>query len=159
MKHWLFKSEPSTYAIDDLRSAPGGTDHWDGIRNYQARNFLRDEVQAGDRVLFYHSSTTPTAVVGTARVARGGYPDHTAWDPDGDHFDPRSTADKPVWYMVDLTFEEKFPVPVTMEALRAEPALKEMMLLRKGMRLSVQPVTAAEFEAVLKLARRLAQAE
>ncbi len=158
MKYWLFKSEPSTYSIDDLCAAPEQTDHWDGVRNHQARNMMRDEMSKGDRVLFYHSSANPTAVVGTARVTRTGYPDHTAWDPDSKYFDPKSRQDAPVWFMVDIRLEEKFSVPLTLAELRTLPQLQAMVLLRKGMRISVQPVTPAEFRAVLDHARKLARA-
>ncbi len=150
MKHWLMKSEPATFSIDDLMNSPDGIDHWDGVRNYQARNFLRDEIQEGDRVLFYHSGRKPS-VVGTARVVRKGYPDHTAWDPQSGHFDPKSTPDNPIWYMVDIRFESKFETPIPLAALRRFPELAEMLLLKKGMRLSIQPVTRSEFEFIASL--------
>lgn len=144
------KSEPATFSIDDLMACPGGIDHWDGVRNYQARNFLRDEIQEGDRVLFHHSGKQP-AVVGTARVVRKGYPDHTALDPQSGHFDPKSTPDNPIWYMVDIRFETKFGAPVPLSWLRRFPELAEMPLLKKGMRLSIQPVTRSQFEFVVGL--------
>jgi predicted RNA-binding protein with PUA-like domain len=150
MKHWLMKSEPTTFSIDDLMACPDGIDHWDGVRNYQARNFLRDEFQKGDRVLFYHSGKKP-AVVGTARVVRKGYPDHTAWDPQSEHFDPKSTPDYPIWYMVDIRFETKFDAPLPLTGLRRFPELAEMLLLKKGMRLSIQPVARSEFEFIVGL--------
>jgi predicted RNA-binding protein with PUA-like domain len=128
------------------------TTFWSGVRNYQARNMLRDEMQPGERVLFYHSGEEP-AVVGTASVVRGGYPDHSAWNKNDSHFDPKSTAEKPVWYMVDLKFDQIFAQPLPLAALRKVPALAKMELLRKGSRLSVQPVRAAEFAAILKLAK------
>ena len=152
MKHWLMKSEPTAFAIDDLMACPDGIDHWDGVCNYQARNFLRDEIQEGDRVLFYHSGKMP-AVVGTARVIRKGYPDHTAWDPDSEHFDPKSTPEDPIWYMVDIRFETRFHAPVPLTALRRFPALVGMQLLKKGMRLSIQPVTQSEFDFIVALDR------
>jgi predicted RNA-binding protein with PUA-like domain len=161
---WLFKSEPDVFSIDDLARAKGQTTHWDGVRNYQARNMLRDEMQVGDRALFYHSSTAPTAIVGTAKVVRAGYPDFTAWDKNDPHFDPKSPdptkvdpKGKPVesrWYMVDIQLVEKFAQPLTLEMLRTIPELKDMVLLRKGSRLSVQPVTPAQFAAVLKCAKK-----
>jgi predicted RNA-binding protein with PUA-like domain len=151
MKYWLMKSEPGEYSIDDLMAQPGGVDHWDGVRNYQARNFMRDDMQVGDKVLFYHSGKKPS-VTGTAEIARKGYPDHTAWDPESDHPDPKSTRENPIWYMVDLRFVSKFDVPLPLAALRKEPALKDMMLLKRGMRLSIQPVTRAEYNRILKLA-------
>jgi predicted RNA-binding protein with PUA-like domain len=151
-KFWLVKSEPDSFSIQDLAAAKDQTTSWDGVRNYQARNFLRDEMKLGDRVLFYHSSTEPPAIVGTAKVARESYPDHTAWDKKDHHYDPASTEDNPRWFMVDLRLDQIFPQPLTLESLRDVAALKEMELLRKGSRLSVQPVRKAEFEAVLKLA-------
>ena len=147
-RYWLFKSEPSAYSFDDL--VADGVAEWDGIRNYQARNLLRDEVQEGDGVLFYHSNAKPMAVVGTATVVRNGYPDHTAWDPGSEHPDPKSTPEKPLWFMVDIKAEQRFAHPVTMEQLRRAPGLEQMTLLRQG-RLSVQPVTAEEWEAVLDM--------
>ena len=147
-RYWLFKSEPSAYSFDDL--VADGVAEWDGIRNYQARNLLRDEVQEGDGVLFYHSNAKPMAVVGTATVVRSGYPDHTAWDPESEHPDPKSTPEKPLWFMVDIKAEQRFAHPVTMEQLRRAPGLEQMTLLRQG-RLSVQPVTAEEWESVLDM--------
>ena len=147
-RYWLFKSEPSAYSFDDL--VADGVAEWDGIRNYQARNLLRDEVQEGDGVLFYHSNAKPMAVVGTATVVRSGYPDHTAWDPGSEHPDPKSTPEKPLWFMVDIKAEQRFAHPVTMEEMRRAPGLEQMTLLRQG-RLSVQPVTAEEWESVLDM--------
>jgi predicted RNA-binding protein with PUA-like domain len=152
MKYWLMKSEPTVFSIDDLKSRSNGIDHWDGVRNYQARNFLRNEIQEGDGVLFYHSGKMP-AVVGTATVVRSGYPDHTAWEPANMHFDPKSTPDSPVWYMVDIRFESRFESPIPLSELRRHPELAGMQLLKKGMRLSVQPVTPSEFAFILGLAR------
>ena len=152
MKYWLMKSEPTVFSIDDLKARPGGIDHWDGVRNYQARNFLRDEILEGDRVLFYHSGKMP-AVVGTATVVKSGYPDHTALDPANMHFDPRSTPDSPIWYMVDIQFESRFEASIPLAELRRYPELAGMQLLKKGMRLSVQPVTPSEFAFILNLAR------
>jgi predicted RNA-binding protein with PUA-like domain len=148
----LFKSEPESFSIDDLAAAPHQTTCWDGVRNYQARNSLRDDVKPGDRVLFYHSSADPPAIVGAAVVVREGYPDNTAWQKASHHFDLKSTPEKPIWYMVDIRFESKFDEPLPLATLRDVPALAKMELLRKGSRLSVQPVTKAEFDAVLKLA-------
>lgn len=153
-KYWLFKSEPEAFSIDDLARAPGQTTFWDGVRNYQARNMLRDDVQPGDGVLFYHSNAEPTAVVGTAVVVRAGYPDHTAWDRQSAHPDPKSPPENPLWYMVDIRLERVFERPLTLEALRQQPALKGMELLRRGSRLSIQPVRPAEWKAILQLAER-----
>jgi len=151
MKYWLMKSEPSAFSIDDLKKA--GSEHWDGIRNYQARNYMRDDMKVGDRVLFYHSSTEVPGVVGTATVSREAYPDHTAFDPESRYFDPKSSPDNPRWMMVDLTYESSFGQPVTLAEIRGMPKLKDMLVIRKGQRLSIQPVTKAEFETVLKFAR------
>ena len=151
-KFWLVKSEPDSFSIQDLAKAKDKTTCWDGVRNYQARNFLRDEMKLGDRVLFYHSSTDPPAIVGTAKIVRESYPDPTAWDKNDHHYDPGSTPNKPRWFMVDIQLEQIFKQALTLESLRDVAALKEMELLRKGSRLSVQPVRKAEFDAVLKLA-------
>ncbi|MBX7166212.1 MAG: EVE domain-containing protein [Pirellulales bacterium] len=157
-RFWLLKTEPESYSIDDLAAAPRQTTCWDGVRNYQARNFIRDDMRAGDQVLFYHSSTDPPAVVGTAVVVREAYPDHTAWDPKDHHYDPKASAENPIWQMVDIRLEHKFAVPIALEVLRKTPSLKGMELLRRGSRLSVQPVSPAEFDAVLQVAEQLAEA-
>lgn len=150
-KFWLVKTEPESFSIDDLAKAPQQTTGWSGVRNYQARNYMR-EMKLGDRVLVYHSSSDPRAVVGVATVAREAHPDHTAWDTKDSHYDPQSTKDDPRWFMVDLKFEQAFKRPLPLDELRGVAALKQMELLRKGSRLSVQPVRKAEFEAILKLA-------
>jgi predicted RNA-binding protein with PUA-like domain len=157
MRHWLMKTEPSEFSIDDLQRAPQQTAPWDGVRNYQSRNHMRDGMKLGDRVLFYHSSTDPLAIVGTARIVREAYPDKTAWNKKSPYYDKRSTPNNTAWVRVDLQFESKFAVPVSLAELRTMPALKDMLLLRRGMRLSIQPVTPEEFEAVLSHAARLAQ--
>ena len=148
MKHWLFKSEPSDFSLQDLKDAPDQTECWDGVRNYQARNLMRDEMKLGDRALFYHSNLNPS-VVGTVTVVRESYPDHTSWDPDCKHFDPKSTPDNPRWFMVDVKFESEFPRPIPLAELRTLSGLEEMLLLRKGQRLSVQPVAPEEFQVIL----------
>lgn len=153
-KYWLFKSEPTSYSIDDLAKEKKQTTFWHGVRNYQARNFLRDEMQVGDRVLFYHSNAEPTAIVGVAKIVRAGYPDPTALDPQSDYYDEKSTADAPRWFVVDIQLEQKFARPLPLDELREVAALKQMELLRKGSRLSVQPVRKAEFDAILKLASK-----
>jgi len=150
-RYWLMKSEPTCFSLDDLEHSPDGVSAWDGVRNYQARNLLRDEIQAGDGVLFYHSSCAEPAIVGLAEVVRGGYPDHTARDPHSDHFDPKASPDNPVWYMVDVRFKTRLPKPLTRDDLRRHPVLQGMMVLQRGSRLSVQPVTADEWRAVLAL--------
>lgn len=151
--YWLFKSEPSDFSLDDLRRAPRQTTFWSGVRNFQARNFLRDQVKPGDGVLFYHSSTANPAVVGTCKISRGAYPDPTQFDRKSDYFDPGSTREEPRWVVVDVTFESEFARPVTLEQLRAEPRVAEMVLLRRGNRLSVMPVTAAEWAIVCRLGK------
>jgi|SRR4051795_4962258 predicted RNA-binding protein with PUA-like domain len=153
-RYWLMKSEPNVFSIDDLGRAKNGTTRWDGVRNYQARNFLRDEIAVGDGVLFYHSSAEPPAVAGTARVVRAGYPDPTQFDARDGHHDPDSSKDDPRWYAVDIQFDAKFNRPVTLAELRGEKALADMVLLRRGSRLSVQPVTPAEWKHIVKLGAR-----
>ena len=150
--YWLFKSEPEAYSIQDLANERTKTTFWDGVRNYQARNFLRDTIQVGDRVFFYHSNAEPMAIVGTVEVVRAGYPDHTAFDPKNCHYDPKSHRDEPTWFMVDVQLIQVFPKPLTRDELKACPELKKMMLLRPGSRLSIQPVTSAEWQAVHRLA-------
>jgi len=145
-RFWLFKSEPNAYSFDDL--VRDGTAEWDGVRNFQVRNWLRDEIKTGDGVLFYHSSAKVIGVVGTATVVRDGYPDNTAWDPGSDHPDPKSTPDKPVWFMVDIEAVTKFGDTVTPDEMRAVPELGEMMVLKRGMRFSIMPVSAGEFAIV-----------
>jgi len=145
-RYWLFKSEPGSYSYDDL--VRDGVAEWDGVRNFTARNYLRDEVQEGDGVLFYHSSVNPQAVVGTAVVSRAGYPDHTAWDANSDHPDPKSTREKPLWYMVDIRPDQRFTRPVTLPEMKRVPELKGMALLKLA-RLSVQPVSDAEWRTIL----------
>jgi predicted RNA-binding protein with PUA-like domain len=145
------KTEPDVYSIDDLER--DGTTFWDGVRNYQARNFMRDEMRPGDGVLFYHSNADPPGVAGLAEVVRPGYPDHTARDPRSEYFDPKASDADPRWYMVDIRFVEKFPELVPLAVLRETPGLEAMLVNRKS-RLSVQPVTPAEFEIVARLGRR-----
>lgn len=152
ISHWLMKSEPTTYSIQDLAKEADQTTCWEGVRNYQARNLLRDEVHEGDRVLFYHSACKEPAVVGTAVVVRGGYPDHYAWDRRSNYFDAKSDPENPRWYMVDVKLEQVFDQPVTLAVLRQRAGLREMGLLRKGNRLSVQPVRKKEFDTILKMA-------
>jgi predicted RNA-binding protein with PUA-like domain len=150
-RYWLVKSEPEAFSIDDLARAPRQTTCWDGVRNYQARNYMR-EMAVGDHVLFYHSNADPPAVVGSAEVVRTAYPDDTQFDTRSHHYDAASTAEHPRWDMVDLKYREKFQTSLPLDRLRREPRLKGMELLRKGSRLSVQPVTEAEWRAIMKLA-------
>ena len=154
MRYWLMKTEPSTFSIQDLQEMPQQTDHWDGIRNYQARNLIRDEMKIGHKVLLYHSACTPPAVVGTALVVKEAYPDYTAFDPDSRYHDPKSDPEKPTWLMVDVKFESEFPRPIPLAELRTMAPLQDMMLLRKGMRLSIQPVSAQEYKAILAHSRQ-----
>ena len=144
------KSEPDVFSIDDLEAA--GSTHWDGVRNYQARNFMRDGMKVGDRVLFYHSNATPPGVAGVAEVCREGYPDFTAWDPNDKHFDPKTDPEAPRWMMVDIAFVNKFPELVPLQALKDDPALADMLVVQRGQRLSVQPVEKEHFDEVLRLA-------
>ncbi len=150
-RYWLMKSEPDVYGIDDLRTE--GSCFWEGVRNYQARNMMRDEMRPGDGVLFYHSNAKPPGVAGVAKVVREGYPDHTAFDPKEKYFDPKSDPDNPRWFMVDIEFVEAFPAVLPLAVLQETAGLEEMMVTRRGMRLSIQPVTAAEWEIVCALGR------
>jgi predicted RNA-binding protein with PUA-like domain len=152
-RYWLFKSEPDCFSIDDLKHE--GTSHWDGVRNYQARNILRDEIKRGDGVLFYHSGVQPPGVVGLAEVAKSGYPDHTAWDPESEHFDPKASEDNPIWYMVDVRFVRKLPEMLPLPQLKKEPGLEQMMVTQRGSRLSVQPVTSDEWKVVQRMIKWL----
>jgi predicted RNA-binding protein with PUA-like domain len=154
MNYWLVKSEPDVYSIDDLAREKKQTTFWHGVRNYQARNFLRDEMKLGERVLFYHSNADPNAIVGIAKVVREGYPDFTALDPKSDYYDDKATADNPRWFMVDLQLEEKFARPLPLDQLKTIAALQQMELLRRGSRLSVQPVRKSEFDTICKLAKQ-----
>ncbi len=154
MRHWLLKTEPSVFSFDDLLEAPGRTTGWDGVRNFQARNFLRDAMKKGDRVLVYHSNAEPPAVVGIAEVVREGYPDPTQFDPRDGHYDEGSKRDDPRWYQVDVRAVRKLPRAVTLDEIRREKALAKMALVQRGQRLSVQPVTPGEFERVVKMGEK-----
>jgi predicted RNA-binding protein with PUA-like domain len=150
-KYWLFKSEPKEFSIDDLAKSVGKRTYWDGVRNYQARNFIRDEMRKGDGVLFYHSNADPLAVAGYCEIVKEAYPDHTQFDPDHKHFDPTSLKKEPRWYMVDIKFVKKFKNPVTLEQIKENPKLKDMRLIQRGNRLSVMPVTKDEWDEILKM--------
>ncbi|TGK17899.1 EVE domain-containing protein [Leptospira fluminis] len=152
MNYWLFKTEPDAFSIDDLKGSPKKIAPWEGVRNYQARNYLRDQVKKKDLVLFYHSSCKPTAVVGLAEIVKDGYPDHFAFDPKHKYHDPKSKPDSPAWYMVDLKFKEKFSRPISLEELKSHGKLKGMVLLQKGGRLSIQPVSPEHFFYICNLA-------
>ncbi|MEO5903145.1 MAG: EVE domain-containing protein [Gemmatimonadaceae bacterium] len=152
--YWLLKTEPTTFSFDDLWKAPKRTTTWDGVRNFQARNMLRDGMKEGELVFIYHSSTDPTGIVGIAEVVRAGYPDPTAFDVKDSHYDPKSRKDSPSWYVVDVKALEKFPEIVTLERLRSMKGLEGMVLLKKGSRLSVQPVSPGEWSTILKEAKQ-----
>ena len=152
MNYWLFKTEPNLYSIDDLAACSGGRDCWDGIRNYQARNLLRDEVKVGDQVFFYHSSCKDIGIAGSMKVVKAAYPAPGQFDSKNKYFDPKATTDNPRWFSVDVQFVEKFPELVSREALKNNPALSNMVLLKKG-RLSIQPVTSKEWQAIMKMAK------
>lgn len=150
MNYWLFKTEPGCFSFDDLKNRPEMTEHWDGVRNFQARNFLRDSIKPGDRVLFYHSNIPEPAVVGIAEVVRAGYPDFTALDPNGEHFDPKASPCNPIWYMVDVRYREQLAKQVTLESIKGHPLLGNMPLVKRS-RLSIQPVTADEWQIILAM--------
>ena len=151
MKYWLMKSEPEEFSIDDLKKRPGKTEHWDGVRNYQARNFMRDEMKRGDQVFFYHSNCDEPGIVGIAEVVKEGYPDFTAWDPNDKHYDPKTDPDNPRWMMVDIQFVRKFNNTISLKALKANPALASMRLIQRGNRLSVMPLEKKEWKEILKM--------
>ena len=154
-KFWLLKSEPEAFSISDLAQAPGQITCWDGVRNYQARNYLRDAIQVNDLAFFHHSNASPPGIAGVVKVIQAGYPDSTAWDPLDGHYDAKSTVANPRWFMIDVQLVTRFEEILTLELLRTVPALKSMELLRKGSRLSVQTVRADEYQAVMKLYRSL----
>ncbi len=151
MRYWLMKSEPEVFSIDHLRHMPDRTEHWDGVRNYQARNMMRDHMKVGDRAFFYHSNTRQPGIAGIMEVVREGYPDHTALDPGSSHYDPKSSEQNPRWYMVDVRYLRHLRRVITLTELKQHPELQEMPLLRRGNRLSIMPVSAAEWEFILQL--------
>ena len=152
-RYWLLKSEPESFSIDALMAAPSQTALWDGVRNYQARNFMRDAMRPGDGVLFYHSNADPAGVAGIAAVASAARPDLTAFDPEHAGYDAKSRADVPTWVAVEVRGVERFPTVVTLAELRADPACATLQVLRRGNRLSITPVTEAEWTAVCALGR------
>ncbi len=151
MKYWLMKSEPDTFSIDDLKNAPHKVESWDGVRNYQARNFMRDEMKKGDLVLFYHSSCKIVGVAGIAEVAKESHPDLTALDKKSAYYDPKATQDDPRWYMVAIKWKKTFKRIISLNELKKHAALKDMKLLQKGNRLSIMPVSPEEFDTIIKL--------
>ena len=150
MKYWLMKSEPTVFGIDDLARRPGKRDFWDGVRNYQARNFLR-EMKKGDLAFFYHSNAEETGIAGVVKIVGEATPDATAFDPKDDHYDPKSKREQPAWYGVDIKFERKLKRVITLAELKSRPELKSMKLLQPGSRLSVLPVEKKHWDAILKL--------
>lgn len=150
MAYWLLKSEPSVYGLDHLAGQPDQTDHWDGVRNYQARNYLR-QMARGDQAFFYHSNCKPPGVVGIVEVVREAYPDPSAFDPDSAYHDPRSDPDNPRWFMVDVRLARRLARTITLPELKEAPALENMALVRRGNRLSVTPVTPEQWQAILAL--------
>ena len=150
-RYWLLKSEPTCFSYDDLLASPGRTTYWSGVRNYQARNFMRDDMKKGDGVLFYYSGADPAGIVGTAEIVREGYPDFSAWDPSDEHYDPKSSESNPIWYMVDIRAGDRFKNFLDLPGLRHVRELEKMELLRKGSRLSVQPVRPDEWATILRI--------
>jgi predicted RNA-binding protein with PUA-like domain len=151
------KSEPDAFGIDDLAKKPKQTAPWDGVRNFQARNFLRDEMKKGDLAFFYHSSCDVPGVAGIVRIVRAGYPDHTAWDKANEHFDSKSTKEKPLWFMVDVKLERKLKRVVSLAEIKATPTLKTMRLVQRGNRLSILPVTAAEWKTIVAMEKAISK--
>lgn len=149
MKYWLMKSEPDVYSIDDLAKEKNKITYWDGVRNYQARNYLRDEMKIGDQVIFYHSNSEPPGAAGICEVVKEGYPDFTAFDPEDPHYDPKSKKDNPAWIMVDVKLIKKFSRFVSINEMRENKKLVNMQLLQRGNRLSVMPLTKTEFDTIV----------
>ena len=151
MNYWLMKSEPDVFGIDHLKAMPDQTEHWDGVRNYQARNMLRDQMKLGDQVFFYHSNCDVPGIVGVAEIVREGYPDCTAFDPGTKYHDPKSDPEKPRWYMVDVRYVRHLKRTISLKELKDMPELEDMPLVRKGNRLSIMPVSAEHWETILSL--------
>ncbi|MCK5782931.1 MAG: EVE domain-containing protein [Desulfobacterales bacterium] len=151
MNYWLMKSEPTAFSIDDLKNMPNQTEHWDGVRNYQARNMMRDQMKVGDQVFFYHSNCKVPGIVGIMEVVRESYPDHTAFDPQSKYFDPKSNPEKPRWFMVDIKYIRHTSRVIPLTELKDCEPLENMQLVRKGNRLSIIPVSADEWKIILQL--------
>jgi predicted RNA-binding protein with PUA-like domain len=151
MKYWLMKSEPDVFGIDDLKNAPGKTEPWDGVRNYQARNMMRNEMKPGDLAFFYHSNCKEPGIAGIMKIVREAYPDSTAYDPDAMYYDPKSDPDKPRWYRVDVRYVRKLKRVITLSELKVHPELTDLPLLRRGNRLSIMPVSRQQWECILTL--------
>lgn len=153
MQHyWLFKSEPGTFSIQDLKRCHDQTSAWEGVRNYQVRNMLRDKIKLGDQAFFYHSSCEPPGIVGVVEIVKEGYPDFCSWDKQSQYFDPKSTKDHPKWFMVDVKLVEIFPKMIALQSLKAHPELKSMQVAQRGNRLSITPVKKEEWDVILRLA-------
>ena len=150
-RYWLFKSEPTNYSFQDLLNEEDRTAEWDGVRNYQVRNFMRDEMKVGDGVLFYHSSAKPTAVMGTACIVRESYPDSTAWEVGAKYYDPKSNPDDPTWLMVDIQADQEFTRPITLQEIKDNPKLQGMMVVKRGVRISIQPVEKKDWDEIVAL--------
>jgi predicted RNA-binding protein with PUA-like domain len=151
-QYWLFKTEPTSFSVQHLEKCPQKTTFWEGVRNYQARNFLRDQIKVGDEVFIYHSNTEEPAITGTATVVKSGYPDESQYNTKSKYYDPLATPEKPRWYLVDIKHQSTFKNPVFLKSLRESPSLSKMPLLQKGSRLSVQPVGEKEWKAILHMA-------
>jgi predicted RNA-binding protein with PUA-like domain len=151
MNYWLLKSEPEAFSINDLAARPNQTEHWDGVRNYQARNMLRDQMKVGDLAFFYHSNCTPPGIVGVVEIVKEGYPDFTAFEANGKYYDSDSKPDKPRWFMVDVKFKRKFKRLINLDELRQQPTLLDMQLLKKGNRLSIVPMTLEQWQTIIDL--------
>lgn len=153
MNYWLMKSEPDTFSIDDLKAKPKKTEHWDGVRNYQVRNMMRDQMKKGDLAFFYHSSCKVPAIVGIVEIVKEGYPDHTAFDPDSKYYDPKCDPENPQWFMVDVKFRRKLKQPITLKVLKQQSFLVEsdLALTRKGSRLSILPITEEQWDFILSM--------
>jgi predicted RNA-binding protein with PUA-like domain len=151
MSYWLMKSEPNTFSIDDLEKAPNQTTAWEGVRNYQARNMMRDKMKLGDLAFYYHSNCEVPGIVGIVKISKTAYPDHSAFDPSSHYYDPKSTSNNPRWWMVNVTLEQKFKEIIPLSILKTIPALQDMALVRKGNRLSVMPVSKIEWNAIMNM--------
>ncbi len=151
MNYWLMKSEPGEFSIDDLEQMPDQTEHWDGVRNYQARNMMRDEMRTGDLVFFYHSNCKTPGIVGIMKVVRESYPDFTAFDPNDKHYDPKTNPDNPRWFMVDIKFIRKLNRLISLTELKEQNSLEGFPLVRRGNRLSIMPVSKLQWELILKM--------
>ncbi len=153
--YWLIKSEPTTYSIDQLKR--DGFSTWEGVRNFQARNYMRDVMKVGDLALFYHSNEKPPGVAGVCRICKEAFPDFTAWNPESPYYDPRATSEKPIWVMVEVEFVEKFPSLVTLDTLKRHPELQDLYILRSRSRLSIIPLEKKHFEIIRALGRQEAR--